>query len=1388
MTKLQMAENERDTQMLILANYARKIKPGMNEPEVDTYISKIQSRESDVLDTHYKIMSCCDPENAQAYRDGLIELTNQIDQMLCDLAELKAAFVKPEPKAEGRSNDTNSGHTNSHIKLPRLDPPKFDGDLNEWLSFKDLFTSAVHNNKTLSNVHKLDYLKTSLTGDAKKMLQSINSTDDNYDIAWALLESRYQNERELFFAILKRFVSQPVMTAESSTALRSILDTSKECIRALGNLKVPVGQWDGILVFLILQKLDLESKKAWELSLPHTNIPTLTELESFLEQRARALAVGGGKTQPKTEVKKITSHHVREKPTPRPCKICNDLHYHNQCPKLRQMSTTERKEAVRNANLCSNCLVSGHAQGNCLNARRCQTCGDKHHTLLHVSEEAATVMGNHMTTDLTQTMLATALIKIQDQYGELQVCRAMLDGGSSASFISESCVKRLGLRRSSVAAEVVGLGSTHVGTAQGIVTIILHPHFSNGNGINYSISTLIMKKVTDRLPVDEVDPKTWPHLQGLQLADPNYHKSTPVDILLGGDIFWDLLLGGKIVGSAGSPVGLCTSLGWLVAGNMSSTTNTVLVNYAEVSLEEQVEKFWDLESVPTTRTFTKEERECEDHFSSTTTRDDTGRFVVTLPLKEPASSLGSSREMAIRRLKSLEKRLEAIPEHKQDYKDFMHEYMKLGHMELVPEEEVLNPKNPTAYIPHHFVLKEESTTTKFRVVFDASAKTSSGKALNDVLMVGPTLQETVLSNLIKFRTHPIALTADVEKMYRQIIVKSSDTDLQRIVWREDPKAPIETYRLLTATYGTASAPYHATKALQVLAKENKEDLPLASVAAAQDFYVDDLMSGAPDVTTAIELKNQLLELTRRGGLHLRKWSSNSTEVLESLPPELRETKLPLTFDLDETVKTLGLRWNPATDEFSFKVQLSPAAEEHTKRNLLSEMAKIFDPLGWLAPTVVRAKILLQSLWKLELGWDDSLPTSIQEEWLTYRYNLSTIEQLRIPRVVLPVDAKHPQLLGFCDASQKAYSAVVYLRVKTSTGPLVSLISAKTRVAPTKQVSLPRLELCGALLLSDLMDTVQDSLKLKIEEVRAWTDSTVVLAWLKAHPSRWKTFAANRVTQITDSIPFSAWSHIKGEENPADCASRGIDPSELKSHSLWWKGPSWLMDDQLQPQLIPEPDRMEDVEREEKSVKVQVNRTSVSTSSLAHRCSSLKQLKIVTAYIKRWIWNHRAPAAKNQPKTGPLTPEELDEALLLWVKRAQNEEFAEELHQLTNGKPVSSKSKLKSLQPFLDSSQILKVGGRLRHSALSTGQKNPTLLPRHCRITELIIQEYHRNLFHGGAQLILSSLNRRFWIIGAKDAVRHQIKKCETSMHRCMLHIQGNSTIYIFRTFYVCRDA
>ena len=296
----------------------------------------------------------------------------------------------------------------------------------------------------------------------------------------------------------------------------------------------------------------------------------------------------------------------------------------------------------------------------------------------------------------------------------------------------------------------------------------------------------------------------------------------------------------------------------------------------------------------------------------------------------------------------------------------MQEYLRLGHMQLIPDSEVAVDCTKSCYLPHHGVIKEESLTTKLRVVFDGSCVTTSGASLNDLLMNAPNINADLFEALLRFRSYPIVFTADVEKMYRQVLVHPSDTDYQRIVWRDSPDKPIQHFRLLTVTYGLKNSGFLAMAALKKAAEEYGNQFPDAAERIKRHTYVDDLTSGADSEEEAIELIKQINEILLGAGFVLRKWSSNSATVLNSLD-DVNVTAKPINFpDERNLVKALGTHWLPAEDVFTFKVNLQ-ANGPNTKHQLLSDTARLFDPFGWFAPVIVRAKILYQQCWLYDLN-------------------------------------------------------------------------------------------------------------------------------------------------------------------------------------------------------------------------------------------------------------------------------------------------------------------------------------------------------------------------------------------------------------------------------------
>ncbi|GJQ74686.1 hypothetical protein Trydic_g21538 [Trypoxylus dichotomus] len=307
-------------------------------------------------------------------------------------------------------------------------------------------------------------------------------------------------------------------------------------------------------------------------------------------------------------------------------------------------------------------------------------------------------------------------------------------------------------------------------------------------------------------------------------------------------------------------------------------------------------------------------------------------------------------------------------------------------------ESVDNTK-PCYYLPHHGVFKESSLTTKLSVVFDASAPSSSGFSLNDIQLVGPTIQDDLFSSLIRFRQHTYVVSADIAKMYRQVLIDPKYRCLQRILWRSDPSKPLHIYQLNTVTYGTASAPYLAVKCLKQLSIEHIDNFPRAANAIVHDFYVDDFLSGSDTVEEAQLLCNQVSQILQDGCFELRKWISNNPQILTVLNSSKVSSPQVMLFKQSEVKdKTLGIQWNWSTDNLTYSIPNYNKTRPFTKRNLLSDISKIFDPLGLLSPVVVNAKLLIQKIWQLNLSWDDVVSESIKDSWLNFTDELKSLRK------------------------------------------------------------------------------------------------------------------------------------------------------------------------------------------------------------------------------------------------------------------------------------------------------------------------------------------------------------------------------------------------------------
>lgn len=1266
----------------------------------------------------------------------------------------------------------NMGQLNDKIKIQPLKLPTFNGNYTNWITFHDLYINMIHNNSSIGKTQKMQYLKNAITGDAAKIISHLTVSEINYDTAWELMVNRYHNKRLLVSTCVDAILNAATLTTGSAAELKTLHDNIKECIHSLNNLAIDTTTWDAIIVQVITRKIDIQSMAAYEQQLKNPKeVQKLEDLLKFIEARFQSLEtvnlnIISNQQTPRKEQTTEAQSTIR-----RLCEFCRSAtHSIFKCITFRKLSPSERMSHANRNHLCKKCLQkSNHKLQQCKQRANCQICELPHNTLLHLDfptinkqKEDKVPVHTLLTKGNGKILLATAIVRVKKSDGTYYKLRALIDQGSEASFISEKTTKRLNLRREKICAEIAGIGETKAVTSHSLVNFTIQPNHSSNTETN--VTAYVLHRVTNISPSDNIENTSWDHLSNLVLADPDYTKSGQIDILLGSDIFSKIIQTGLIKGPEGTPIAQQTTLGWIISGiaAVHNSPKQIQSCVTKIEIDTQLQKFWEIENTSITRNYSSEEQKCEDHFKQTHKRLKNGRYVVRLPFKNKAA-LGNSKQQAFKRLEALSKRMHTQKAYSEEYTKFIKEYMELGHM--IKIQNTRNQPNGY-YIPHHAVMKPSSTSTKFRVVFDASAKTSSGKSLNDELMVGPVIQQSLMSIILRWRKHRIVFTADISKMYRQILVDKSDQEFQRILWKEAADKQIQEYKLATVTYGTACAPFLAIRTLHQLALDEESNYPRATQILKHDFYVDDVLSGGNTINEAITMQKELKNLLQSGGFQLRKWSSNCSELLNKVTKEDRETSLPLEIHQDNVIKTLGIIWNPGTDTFEFRTHSDINVITTTKRELLSEVSQLFDPLGWISPVTIKAKIMFQKLWLTKTTWNDPVPKEVDEEWKLYKRQLPVLQNIKIPRWInySPQQAATTEIHGFSDASTQAFSAVVYTKTTDVKGNAqINLITSKTRVAPIKQITLPRLELCGATLLAKLIQQVQTSMEIPNVETYAWTDSTIVLAWIKGEPGKWKTFVANRVTEINSSIKSCKWHHVKSSDNPADIASRGVYPKELVDNKLWWNGPNWLKDDKSRWPI----DRKLEISTVLESLKVKSNmkclNTNITEETVLNRFSSLQKLLRITVYCIRF--KNNCSTHNKRRIQGWITTNEIHTALIIWIKNTQSKAFQSELYKLKNKKEISNKSQILSFNPFLDKDGIIRVGGRIQNSLQSYDEKHPILLPQSHHLTQLIITDAHQRCMHGGTQLTMAYIRRKYWIIKFRQTIRFHIHKCVTCFHQ-----------------------
>ncbi|KAK9502664.1 hypothetical protein O3M35_011389 [Rhynocoris fuscipes] len=1096
-----------------------------NITKVQAYVSRLSYYE----EKYRKVQSDIQEYNQFLPKEDRIDILSEESSFLGLVVEIESFYKKLEAQQVQPAPPTvATSLTPSSYMLPKIHLPSFSGKIEDWPDFISLYDSLVHLNASLDKIHKFQYLRSAVKGEALSLISGFQVSEANYLLAYQALVNRYQNKRRIASMYLNKILSFKSSNPPNSLAnLRQLLNVHQTSVNAINALQIP-NLADFLLFSLTLRNIDPLLRKKFEDQNTSNNIPSYEQLIKFITKQVRTLELNEGSEKPNTTFSKsksttqaLTAAINSSKPQSSSnnpysliCGFCKDkTHTIYTCDQFGRKSPREKYNWIKSQKLCVNCLRHP-SKFTCHSKVTCSKCHHPHHSLLHFGSLPNTNNSNNnvfpqkptnTTTTLTQPgtssgsaeathspsscvagvsaltstqfktttiLMATCLVKLQVSPQNSIIVRALLDSGAGASFISERCAQLLQCSRSRTPIPICGIGHSQTKTKG---SCFLSTLTLEGKLVSENHPFFIMESLTNNTPQVQISSAVRTATTQLRLADPSFDSPSPIDCILGADIAAIALEGGSpVVLGPNFPTAVPSVFGYILMGSAPRNPDSALIAtplgifstppsvssfYADPSsdLHLLLERFWSVEEPPKAiTTFSHEDEFCETFFKETTTRAPSGRYQVRLPfLPSTTHTLGDSYNTAYARFTALERKFASNTEFKTQYCSFMDDYLQQGHMTLAN-----GPKH--YFIPHHGVFKSHGDTSKIRVVFNATSKTTTGYSLNDLLYAGPKLQPLLSDVISLFRQFLYVFVCDIRQMFRQIAIHPDDYPFQCILWRDDPSKPLQTYYLTTVTYSTRCAPYLFLRTILQLVEDEGINFPLAASSLKSNIFVDDIAVGANSLDQALLLRNEIISLLAKGNFLLRKWISNHSSLLEDIPQDhLLE---PSTLVIQQFIPLLGTLWNPKDDTLSISVDITiPHNKTITKRIALSYISQIFDPCGWLTPFILRAKHFIQRLWFIPLDWDTPLSSELQNEFLTLFEDCSTLSKCSVPRPFSTNLNNSYILHGFCDASQIGYAAVLYLYSEPCTSKPV-LLMAKSRVAPIKRMSIPCLELCSAHLL------------------------------------------------------------------------------------------------------------------------------------------------------------------------------------------------------------------------------------------------------------------------------------------------------------------------------------
>ncbi|XP_049548132.1 uncharacterized protein LOC125959354 [Anopheles darlingi] len=1083
-----------------------------------------------------------------------------------------------------------------------------------------------------------------------------------------------------------------------------------------------------------------------------------------------------------------------------------------RCSRFISMDTTKRWEVAREGHLCFVCLR--RHKGAC-GARPCgsEGCTGKHHALLHRGP-STTINTVHEPSEAGAKPGAVHCIQIDKHceasdacpqfryhsvilHGRTSTIKAMafVDEGSSFTLVEEDLADELGLDGPNQPLHLQWTGGiTRVEKRSRVVTLKIS---GTPQGRQYTLSGVKTVQKLD-LPAQTLDSEVlqskYRHLRGVRLEP--YTNERPKLLIGIGHLQVGLVLKCR-EGAANDPVAVKSRLGWTVCGGADKVHNVAAVQVrssdsstTDEEIHQALNTYFSLDSLgvtKATRVTTTEDARCLELLTART-RLVGDRYETGLLWREDDGTLPNSRPMALQRFQQLQRRMKRSPEFARTLKEKIKEYEEKRYIRKLSVSEEQQDEPRRWYLPI-FVVTNPNKPGKVRLVWDAAAEVR-GTSLNSALLTGPDLLSSLFEILIRFREGRIGVTGDIREMFHQVRIRPEDQSSQCFLW-ENEHGEVETYAMQVMTFGARCSPSTAQYVKNINAQRFAETHPNAVKAIIHAHYVDDMLVSVDREEEAIQLALDVAHVHREGGFEIRGWISNSPQVLSALHGEPEEKHIECTHTV-HTEKVLGMWWDTAADTFTYRIgrnkhscDLWQGTRCPTKREVLSVLMAMFDPLGLLANFLAYLKILLQKIWRSGVQWDEPIDSDSFTSWKTWLKALPEVEKVRIPRwygTSALTRKDEIELHTFVDASENGAAAACYIRHATGGAVHCCLVAAKTRVAPLRFTSIPRMELEAAVLGARLCRSVEVALRLVEEESEDggskaesssrffWTDSRNVLGWLNSDSRRYSQHVGHRVVEILKTSKCREWRWVPTKLNPADDATKWSRMPDLAATSRWFRGPQFLWESVKTWPAQPAEKPVTGSElRPAFAGHHSPDAPSIQQPVVdVTRFSDWAKVLVVTGRVLRFVHNCRASSTQRVGSSGPITAEERSKAQRVIINQAQREAFPAEIDLLKNAKTstrlttvIPKQSPIHSLSPYLDECGILRMRTRIAACHYATEDaKRPVILPRRHPVTELIVRKFHERFHHRNHETVINEVRQLYHIPHLRSCYARVRRNCQ----------------------------